>query len=617
MDETTSGVFISHSHQDKEFVERLAHDLQFYGIRVWIDDAELGVGDSLIQKVADAIEACEYLVVVLSPHSVGSAWVEKELQIAMTQEIKGRRVVVLPLLRADCHLPAFLVDKVYADFRTEERYGEGLNKILKRLGVTALVPRSGERVCVIYAGGSAGLVRPHRARPGSPLRHGTWRDFEEVVPALRELAFHVDFVSLAPPLDSAEIGHEAWKRIAEAIYLAYGEHSGFVVLVSTDTIVYTATALSFMLENLGKPVVVTGADVPLGFPNTDAARNLVDSLLVAAPRSAGINAIPEVLICFAGLLIRGNRARRQSLNGVSQFASPSYPLLGETGRGVRINASAIAPPPASGASFYATDSLDTRVVSLNVFPGMDPAVVDGLFTHPTSGPAPRALVLVTPGASQAKLPRATLAVLERLSAGGVLVVAMPHYPDPVTDPGFDAAAALMDSGVVPALDMTLEAAIVKAMYLLGRGYPIGSARELMQVNLRGEQSGDLYTFALGPADATLAWRGVFIPSGSVDVRRIQSASLCFSGVQHTGSQRLTLEIALNGKPAGTSRSKSHDSASVERTTIDPSGGSFRLDVTDLMRARVTPGRPNVLAISAEGRAELCWAELRLVLYCAA
>lgn len=138
-----SSIFISHSHYDKQFVRRLARDLRFHGIRVWVDEAELNIGDSLIQMISDAIETSEYFAVVVSSHSVESKWVLKELQIAMTEEIEGQRVVVLPLLVDDCDLPAFLTDKVYADFRSPDQYEDGLRRVLRRLGVTALAPKTG------------------------------------------------------------------------------------------------------------------------------------------------------------------------------------------------------------------------------------------------------------------------------------------------------------------------------------------------------------------------------------------------------------------------------------------------------------------------------------------
>ena len=131
-------IFLSHSHTDKPFARRLAKDLADLGIRVWIDEAEIQVGDSLIEKIREGIDAVDYVGVVLSKISVASEWVKKEVDIAMNQEIKGKRVKVLPLLVEDCDLPGFLEGKMYADFRTEGFYREGLVKIAKRLGVSTV-----------------------------------------------------------------------------------------------------------------------------------------------------------------------------------------------------------------------------------------------------------------------------------------------------------------------------------------------------------------------------------------------------------------------------------------------------------------------------------------------
>jgi tetratricopeptide (TPR) repeat protein len=129
------GVFLSHSHFDRHFVKRLAGDLRRYGVNVWVDEAEMLVGDSLIEKIRDGIDSMDYVLVVISRHSVKSAWVRREIDVAMTQEIEGRRVKVLPILLDDCDLPGFLMGKLYADFRKPVKYNDGLEAVLKRLGI--------------------------------------------------------------------------------------------------------------------------------------------------------------------------------------------------------------------------------------------------------------------------------------------------------------------------------------------------------------------------------------------------------------------------------------------------------------------------------------------------
>jgi TIR domain len=129
-----SSVFLSHNSNDKLFVRRLAEDLRYAGVTVWVDEAEIKLGDSLLAKVEDGIKGSDYLAVILSPHSIDSSWVQRELRIALTKEIESRNVVVLPLLHCDCEMPAFLSDKLYADFRQENRYGDALNLLLDRLG---------------------------------------------------------------------------------------------------------------------------------------------------------------------------------------------------------------------------------------------------------------------------------------------------------------------------------------------------------------------------------------------------------------------------------------------------------------------------------------------------
>ena len=131
-----SSIFLSHNHADKPFVRRLARDLQAAGVRVWLDEAEMLIGDSLIEKIREGIDQMEYLGVILSQNSVKSEWVKREVDVAMNQEIEGKRVKVLPLVIEDCEVPGFLKGKLYADFRVSERYDEELRKVLRRLGNT-------------------------------------------------------------------------------------------------------------------------------------------------------------------------------------------------------------------------------------------------------------------------------------------------------------------------------------------------------------------------------------------------------------------------------------------------------------------------------------------------
>ena len=157
-----SSIFLSHTHADKPFVRRLAQDLQVAGVRVWLDEAEMMIGDSLIEKIREGIDQMEYLGVILSQHSVKSEWVKREVDVAMNQEIEGKRVKVLPLVIDDCELPGFLKGKLYADFRVPEQYEEALGKILRRLGIEEALSRDELAVLRALAAGK----EPLRSRFG-------------------------------------------------------------------------------------------------------------------------------------------------------------------------------------------------------------------------------------------------------------------------------------------------------------------------------------------------------------------------------------------------------------------------------------------------------------------
>ncbi len=227
--------------------------------------------------------------------------------------------------------------------------------------------RGGGKVLVIYTGGTIGSKPTYPDDPDSPQRVVPWDEFRASLPELDRLPFEIDAVSMDEPLDSCNIGPTEWSWIARSIADGYDDHDGFVVLHGTDTMVYTASVLSFMLRGLNKPVVLTGAQrsALVGVRN-DAYSNLFTALEVANPRATGIVTIPEVCICFGGRIFRGNRTRKLDTAGYQAFDSPNAAPLAEVGTRIVVAENIVRPLPTG--MFHVRTALDANVLRIAMMP---------------------------------------------------------------------------------------------------------------------------------------------------------------------------------------------------------------------------------------------------------
>ena len=331
-----------------------------------------------------------------------------------------------------------------------------------------------KRVLLAHTGGTVGMRRgPGGYEPAPGHLVGLLAGLPELsAPELPE----TQLIEFDPLLDSADMAPSDWLRVARLIASRYAEFDGFVVLHGTDTLAYTAAALSFLLEGLGKPVVVTGSQLPLGEVRSDARDNLVGALLVAA---AG--AIREVSVCFGGLVMRGNRVTKVSSTGFAAFDSPNHPPLARLG--VTIEPGPAAPRPPQDGPLRVADLAPVSVAALRLFPGITPDLVANVLRPPLAG-----LVLETYGAGNA--PGRDPALLEAIAAAverGVVVVNTTQCLRGGVDmDGYATGSALRRVGVVSGADMTPEAALAKLIWLLGQGLEPALVRELAARDLRGE-----------------------------------------------------------------------------------------------------------------------------------
>lgn len=309
----------------------------------------------------------------------------------------------------------------------------------------------------------------------------------ENVPKIKMLDYDIENYQFKMPLDSSTMTPEHWSDIAGVIERNYDKYDGFVVLHGTDTMAYTASALSFMLENLDKPVVITGSQLPIGEVRTDGEENLITSLQVAAARDAAGNPmVREVTILFENSLWRGNRSTKRSADNFDAFCSNNYPQLARVGLDINYNKDVLWRGN-SGKKLNVHHKLDTHVMYVDLFPGIREDVV----RHILKTPDIKGIVLRTFGAGNAPTYRWFLDAIREAVERGIIIVNVTQCMNGSVHPlRYLTGMELAHAGVVAGKDITAEAAITKLMYLLGKGLSPEEVRAAMEVSICGEMSAD-------------------------------------------------------------------------------------------------------------------------------
>ncbi|OQS00140.1 asparaginase [Thraustotheca clavata] len=353
---------------------------------------------------------------------------------------------------------------------------------------------------ILYTGGTFGM-----APDANGVLHPKSGFLEKKVHEMDEFKFggmpKVTILEWAEPIDSSDMTPNDWGRIASTIEEHYWDYDGFVVLQGTDTMAYTASALSFMLESLGKPVVVAGAMIPLHFPHSDARRNLIMSVICAATLD-----IPEVCIYSNDKLLRGNRTTKIANMSVDAFQSPNHPVLALTGVETTIEHGLILPYPRRRydralnirdrrpCSFSTFTNLHTNICVFHLVPGFDDecinAYVDRHNREPNKSSNPKAMVFALYGTGNAPLKKdGFLSVVQRALNSEIAVVVTTQclYGRTQLDT-YATGVKLLEMGVITSYDMTIESCVTKLAYLMGKGYRGNSLKEKMETDLRGELS---------------------------------------------------------------------------------------------------------------------------------
>ena len=339
------------------------------------------------------------------------------------------------------------------------------------------------RILMIYTGGTIGMKENPVTKALEPF------DFDHLldnVPKLKMLDFDISHHQFHHPIDSSDMNPKHWGQIVKVIDHNYHDYDGFVVLHGTDTMAYTASALSFMLKQLSKPVIITGSQLPIGEVRTDGEENLITALQIAAAKDIdGRPMVREVAILFENYLWRGNRSTKKSADNFDAFRSNNYPELAKIGLGITFNREALWRSPVKEAPLDVHYSMDTNVVFLDLFPGIQENVV----RHILSTPGLKAVVLKTFGAGNAPgEPWFSEAIRDAVNKG-IIILNITQCPNGEVAPyRYMTGLELAQTGVVPGHDLTSEAAITKLMYLLGRGLKTEEVKYYMQCNLCGEMS---------------------------------------------------------------------------------------------------------------------------------
>jgi L-asparaginase len=333
-------------------------------------------------------------------------------------------------------------------------------------------------ILLIYTGGTIGMMQDVKTGQLKPF---DFSHLTEQIPELKKFDIDLSVISFEKPIDSSNMKPEIWVKLARMIGDNYKKYDGFVILHGSDTMAFTASALSFMLENLDKPVILTGSQLPIGIIRTDGKENLITAIEIAAAKKDGKPAITEVCIYFEYQLYRGNRTHKFNAEHFQAFQSANYPILVEAGVHLKYNHSALAKP--AGKKLKVHTQLDPNIAILKVFPGLSKNIVQCIL----NAKGLKALILETFGSGNASTEEWFIDALRKAIGKGIIIYNVTQCNAGAVEQGkYETSAGLASIGVTGGADITSEAAVTKLMFVLGQNKPVKETIKLLKSNLRGE-----------------------------------------------------------------------------------------------------------------------------------
>ena len=336
---------------------------------------------------------------------------------------------------------------------------------------------------LIYTGGTIGMKEDINDQTLKPF------DFSQIVeevPEIRKFAFKIDSYTFDPLIDSSDVEPSLWQSLASLISDRYEDYDGFIILHGTDTMSYSASALSFMLDGLTKPVIFTGSQLPIGVPRTDGKENLILAVEIASAKDIDGHAkVPEVCVCFGSMLMRGNRTSQVNADVFRAFSSPNFPALAEAGINIRYAEELIRKPLDWYQSLKINSKLDTRVGILKIHPGITPEVVRYFLYSPET----RAVIIETYGSGNAPSGQWFVDIVrEAVESGKIIVNVTQCRTGTVNMKIYATGKSREKAGVVNGYDSTTESALAKLFFLMGKSPDNEWVRQMMARNLKGEIS---------------------------------------------------------------------------------------------------------------------------------